>query len=170
MGDALARWNQLSAEEAENEIVACCGSRAWARRMANRRPIADEAWLLRASDEVWRTLGEQDWMEAFQSHPRIGASRPVEGVDPRSAAWSSDEQRNVHEEADALKAALEEGNQEYEKRFGRIFLVCATNKTGSEILEILRHRLDNDRATEMQEAAEQQRQITRLRLKRWLSE
>jgi len=170
MGDALARWNRLSAEEAENEIVACCGSRAWARRMANRRPIADEALLLRTSDDVWRSLSEQDWMEAFQSHPRIGASRPVQGVDRRSSAWSTDEQRSVHEESAALKVALEQGNQEYERRFGRIFLVCATGKTGSEILEILRHRLDNDRATEMREAAEQQRQITRLRLRRWLSE
>jgi len=170
MGDALARWNRLSAEEAVNEIGACCGSRAWARRMANRRPIADEALLLRASDEVWGSLSEQDWIEAFQSHPRIGYSRPAQGLDYRSAAWSSEEQRKVHEEADSVKAALEEGNQEYEKRFGRIFLVCATGKTGSEILEILRHRLDNDRATEMKEAVEQQRQITRLRLQRWLAE
>jgi len=170
MGDPLTRWNRLSAEEAENEIVACCGSRAWARLMTNRRPIADEALLLRTSDEVWRSLGEQDWMEAFQSHPRIGASRPAQGVGHRSAAWSTEEQGKVHEEADAVKAALEAGNQEYERRFGRIFLVCATGKTGSEILEILRHRLDNDRVTEMQEAAEQQRQITRVRLKRWLSE
>jgi 2-oxo-4-hydroxy-4-carboxy-5-ureidoimidazoline decarboxylase len=170
MGDALARWNRLSAEEAENEIVTCCGSRAWARGMANRRPIDDEALLLRTSDEVWRSLSEQDWMEAFQSHPRIGRSRPTQGVDSRSAAWSTEEQKKVHEETDAVKTALEEGNQEYERRFGRIFLVSATGKTGSEILEILRHRLDNDRATEMQEAAEQQRQITRVRLKRWLSE
>jgi 2-oxo-4-hydroxy-4-carboxy-5-ureidoimidazoline decarboxylase len=168
MTDVLARWNQLSEEEAENEIVVCCGSRAWARRMASRRPIADEELLLTASDEVWRSLSEQDWMEAFQSHPRIGESA-AQTVNRRSAAWSANEQRNVSREADTVKAELAQGNREYERRFGRIFIVCATGKTGAEILEILRDRLHNDRTTEMREAAEQQRQITRLRLKRWLS-
>lgn len=169
MTDALARWNRLSAKQAEEEIVACCDSRVWARRMAARRPILDEALLLRASDEVWRSLSEQDWMEAFESHPRIGESRPTPSVDRRAVAWSANEQRNVSREIDTVKAALAEGNREYEQRFGRIFIVCATGKTGSEILEILRNRLHNDRATEMREAAEQQRQIARLRLKRWLS-
>jgi 2-oxo-4-hydroxy-4-carboxy-5-ureidoimidazoline decarboxylase len=170
MSDRLARWNRLSAEEAETEIVGCCGSRAWARRMANRRPVADEAQLLSASDEVWSSLSEQDQMEAFRSHPRIGESRPAQSAHRRSAAWSVAEQRHVAGEPDTVKAALTEGNREYEQRFGRIFIVCATGKTGAEILGILRHRLHNDRATEMREAAEQQRQITRLRLKRWLSE
>jgi 2-oxo-4-hydroxy-4-carboxy-5-ureidoimidazoline decarboxylase len=169
MNDALARWNGLSAEEAENEIVTCCGSRVWARRMANRRPIANEALLLEASDEVWRSLNEQDWMEAFQNHPRIGESRTTESANRRSSEWSAHEQRRVSWEGDTVKDALAAGNQEYERRFGRIFIVCATGKTGAEILEILRNRLHNDGAAEMQEAAEQQRQITRLRLKRWLS-
>jgi 2-oxo-4-hydroxy-4-carboxy-5-ureidoimidazoline decarboxylase len=170
MINALARWNRLSAEEAENEIAACCGSRVWARRMASRRPIADETLLLRASDEVWCSLSEQDWKEAFESHPRIGESRAAESADRRSAECSANEQHRVSSESDSVKAALAAGNQEYERRFGRIFIVCATGKTGAEILEILRDRLHNDRATEMCEAAEQQRQITRLRLKRWLSQ
>ena len=50
-----------------------------------------------------------------------------------------------------------------------IFIVCATEKSGPEILEILQRRLHNDKATELQEAAEQQRQIMRIRLERWLS-
>jgi 2-oxo-4-hydroxy-4-carboxy-5-ureidoimidazoline decarboxylase len=170
MTDVLKRWNQLSAEEAENEILACCGSRVWAREMANRRPIADPARLLSVSDEVWRSLSERDWTEAFESHPRIGESHSARGRDRRSAAWSSEEQHTARAEIDAVKVALAEGNGEYERQFGRIFIVCATGKTGAEILEILRHRLHNDRATEMREAAEQQRQITRLRLKKWLSE
>jgi len=69
-----------------------------------------------------------------------------------------------------VRAALAEGNREYEQRFGRIFIVSVTGKSGAEILEILRGRLRNDPATEMLEAAEQQRQITRLRLKKWLDE
>jgi 2-oxo-4-hydroxy-4-carboxy-5-ureidoimidazoline decarboxylase len=65
--------------------------------------------------------------------------------------------------------ALAEANQEYERRFGRVFIVCATGKSAPEMLEILRHRLRNDDAAEFREAAEEQRKITNIRLKKWLS-
>ncbi|HTR48958.1 MAG TPA: 2-oxo-4-hydroxy-4-carboxy-5-ureidoimidazoline decarboxylase [Verrucomicrobiae bacterium] len=168
MRDALARWNALPAVEAESAILPCCGSRAWARGMALRRPIASEAELLGASDETWRALAEADWMEAFRSHPRIGESRAERPAGAPSAAWSAREQSGVSASDEAIKTALAEGNREYEGRFGRIFIVCATGKTAVEILEILRRRLQNDAATELREAAEQQRQIAQIRLKRWL--
>ena len=83
--------------------------------------------------------------------------------------WSTQEQQSVTAAEDAVKIALAEANREYERRFGHIFIVCATGKSGPEILEILRRRLQNDKQTELHEAAEQQRQITQIRLKRWLS-
>lgn len=168
MSDVLARWNVMSAAEAESEIVSCCGSRAWARGMANCRPIVDELALLVAADQVWRGLSQQDQDEAFCSHPRIGESRAEKTVGARLASWSEQEQGAVVGD-DPVKAALAEGNREYERRFGRIFIVCATGKSGSEMLEILRKRLKNDPETEFREAAEQQRQITQIRLKKWLS-
>jgi len=48
--------------------------------------------------------------------------------------------------------------------------VFATGKSAAEILEILRRRLTNDAETELREAAEQQRQITQIRLRKWLQE
>lgn len=177
MSDALERWNRLPAADAEKEIALCCGSRAWAREMAKRRPVADAGALLAASDEIWRGLGEQEWLEGFRSHPRIGESRADKPVEARSAAWSAQEQSGVGRadaggadaDIDAIKAALAEGNREYERRFGRIFIVCATGKSGAEMLEILRRRLGNDAETEMREAAEEQRKITRKRLERWMA-
>jgi 2-oxo-4-hydroxy-4-carboxy-5-ureidoimidazoline decarboxylase len=169
MNGALARWNRLSNEDAEKEILSCCGSRRWARGMAGRRPFSDGASLLAASDETWGSLAEEDWLEAFHSHPRIGESRAAEVAPAQSAAWSAQEQREVAVAGDAVKISLAEGNREYEKRFGHIFIVCATGKSGPEILEILRRRLHNDKETELREAAEQQRQIMRIRLGRWLS-
>jgi 2-oxo-4-hydroxy-4-carboxy--5-ureidoimidazoline (OHCU) decarboxylase len=64
---------------------------------------------------------------------------------------------------------MAEGNRAYEQRFNRIFIVCAAGKSAPEILEILRRRMRNDDPTELHEAAEQQRQIAHLRLKKWLS-
>jgi 2-oxo-4-hydroxy-4-carboxy-5-ureidoimidazoline decarboxylase len=167
----LARWNALPAAEAEKEISASCGSGAWARGVVGRRPFADREALLAASDETWRALSEEDRLEAFRAHPRIGESKAQKPVQAQSAAWSAREQGGLAKEmdAEAIKAALAEGNREYEQRFGRIFIVCATGKSGAEMLEILRRRLHNDPATELREAAEQQRQITRLRLERWMA-
>lgn len=169
MSETLERWNRLAAPEAEKEILTCCGSPAWALTMASRRPIRDEAALLSASDEIWRGLSEADWMEAFRSHPRIGESRAERPAGGHSAAWSAQEQSGVAASEDAVKIALADGNREYEKRFGHIFIVCATGKSAPEVLSVLRRRLQNDAATELREAAEQQRQITQIRLKRWLT-
>jgi len=169
MSAALTRWNSLPTSQAAEEILPCCGSRAWGQRMAARRPITDEAVLLAASDEVWENLREADWLEAFASHPRIGESHAPPSAPARSAAWSTNEQQKISSAGDTVKAALAEGNREYEKRFHRIFIVCATGKSALEILEILRRRLRNDDKTELHEAVEQQRQIARIRLKKWLS-
>jgi OHCU decarboxylase len=84
--------------------------------------------------------------------------------------WSSEEQQKVGAAEHHVLAALAEGNRAYEERFGRIFIVCATGKSADTILDILRRRLRNDEQTELQESAEQQRQITNLRLKKWISE
>jgi 2-oxo-4-hydroxy-4-carboxy-5-ureidoimidazoline decarboxylase len=178
MNDTLARWNFLPATAAANEILPCCGSRAWAAGIVARRPLPDEESLLAASDEVWRSLTESDWLEAFRSHPRIGGSRIGESRTAKSqapepaalqsAAWSEQEQQRVADAGDSARIALAEGNREYERRFNRIFIVCATGKSPAEILKILRRRLKNDDHTELQEAAEEQRQITQIRLRKWL--
>ena len=169
MSEILARWNKMPLEEAAREILPCCGSATWAASMASKRPLGEEAAVLAASDEIWRGLGEEDWLEAFRSHPRIGESTAEKTVAAQSSAWSAQEQQKAATADEALKMALKWGNREYEHKFGRIFIVCATGKSAGEILEILRRRLHNDEATELQQAAGEQRQIMRLRLKKWIA-
>jgi 2-oxo-4-hydroxy-4-carboxy-5-ureidoimidazoline decarboxylase len=168
MNEVLACWNDAPPDGAAAQILPCCGSNAWARKMAAQRPLPDEAALMAASDAVWRSLNESDWMEAFNSHPRIGELSVPECSAPRSIAWATQEQKDVADAADAVKIALAKGNRDYEHKFGRIFIVCATGKSAAELLEILRRRLQNDAETELHEAAEQQRQITQIRLRKWL--
>jgi len=165
----LVRWNRLQPDKAAEEILSCCGSKAWAHGMAARRPLLEESTLLAASDEVWKGLSESDWTEAFRSHPRIGDSHSPAAAPPQSAAWSGEEQRKVGTAGEHIKIALTEGNRAYEQKFNRIFIVCATGKSAPEILDILWRRLSNDEKTELHEAAEQQRQIAHLRLKKWLT-
>jgi OHCU decarboxylase len=165
----FARWNQLSAEDAAHDILPCCGSSVWARELAGRRPFYDEASLVAASDDIWNRLGAQDKMEAFSKHPRIGERKAPQLASQRSAEWSKQEQQNVAATGEDVQLALAEANREYEERFGRVFIVCATGKSATEMLDILRRRLRNNDATELLEAAEEQRKITNLRLKKWLA-
>lgn len=168
MNPVLTRWNALDAESATREILPCCGSSAWAAQLAAKRPIADEQSLLEASNAIWLSLPEEAWQQAFDSHPRIGQKHAQAQATEESLRWSAQEQRTVLSEDVAAKLALEEANRHYEQHFGRIFIVCATGKTAREILSILEQRMTNDASTELREAAEQQRQITELRLRRWL--
>jgi 2-oxo-4-hydroxy-4-carboxy-5-ureidoimidazoline decarboxylase len=168
MNKVLARWNSLDAAEAVREALPCCGSHAWAVALVAKRPIADEASLVEASTAVWRALPEQAWREAFDSHPRIGQKQAVSHATTESLQWSAKEQQNISAD-DTATQALADANHCYEQKFGRIFIVCATGKSAAEILALLEGRLQNDHATELRESAEQQRQITQLRLNKWIN-
>jgi 2-oxo-4-hydroxy-4-carboxy-5-ureidoimidazoline decarboxylase len=168
MNKVLARWNSLDPAAAAREALPCCGSKAWAVALASRRPIMNESSLIEASSSIWLALPREAWQEAFDSHPRIGQRHAQTHATEESLRWSALEQRTALREDDPAKLALEEANARYEKQFGRIFIVCASGKTSSEMLAALEARMKNDAATELFEAAEQQRQITQLRLHRWL--
>jgi 2-oxo-4-hydroxy-4-carboxy-5-ureidoimidazoline decarboxylase len=168
MNEVLARWNKAAREEAVEEILSCCGSKAWAEKMASRRPFASERSLFFASDALWFGSSSLDWLEAFGSHPRIGESAGKASARAAAEDWSATEQHHVTAAQAEIKLALAEGNRAYEQKFGHIFIVCAAGKSAFEILEILRHRMHNEGGAELREAAEQQRQITQLRLRKWL--
>jgi 2-oxo-4-hydroxy-4-carboxy-5-ureidoimidazoline decarboxylase len=137
--------------------------------MASSRPVEDVATLCATSDRIWRELSLADWSEAFESHPRIGSTVSTGKSSMQSLNWSAQEQSSAASD-DSQKQALEDANREYERKFNRIFIICATGKSAGEILENLHRRLSNDSKTELHEAAEQQRQITQLRLRKWLTE
>jgi allantoicase len=156
----VAHLDAADEQQARNDLLRCCGSSAWAQQMTASRPFGSREQLLDRADEVWAGLSGDDHLEAFAAHPRIGE---------RSAArWSSQEQAGVDDAEQTTRAALDAGNRTYEERFGHVFLICATGKTAEEMLTALRQRLDNDPTTERTVAAEQQRQITRLRLDKLL--
>jgi OHCU decarboxylase len=153
-------------------MLACCGARRWAEAMVALRPIGSVAELSAAADRVWGTMQEADWMEAFSCHPRIGERQPLRTAhaSKKSAAWSQQEQSPASSAPDQVLAELAAVNQDYEMRFGFTYIVCATGKSAEEMLAILHRRVTSDRAAELCEAAEQQRQITQIRLGKWLVE
>jgi OHCU decarboxylase len=175
MNAVLDRWNKAEENEALSAMIACCGARRWAEAMVALRPMANVVELSLSADRVWSSMDEADWMEAFACHPRIGeregiGERRAAHASARSQAWSQQEQSSAEDAEDAVLAELAAGNALYEERFGFTYIVCATGKSAEEMLNILNRRLANERAAELGEAAEQQRQITQIRLGKWLVE
>ena len=167
---ALDQLNRFSQAQAEAEFLKCCGSRRWARSLTEARPFTDADALFREADRVWWSLLDEDWLEAFRAHPKIGERKAAAVQSEQARSWSAQEQSGVQDAAKETKAALAAGNQEYQARFGFIFIVCATGKSSVEMLAILNERLQNDPGTELRVAAEEQRKITRLRLEKLLSQ
>jgi OHCU decarboxylase len=175
MNAVLDRWNKAEENEALSAMIACCGARRWAEAMVALRPMANVVELSLSADRVWSSMDEADWMEAFACHPRIGeregiGERRAAHASARSQAWSQQEQSSAEDAEDAVLAELAAGNALYEERFGFTYIVCATGKSAEEMLNILNRRLASERAAELGEAAEQQRQITQIRLGKWLVE
>ena len=142
----------------------CCGSTRWVERMLARRPFGRKDALLAASREEWFALSPADWREAFSHHPKIGDRQAVGQRFAATRQLSEKEQAAVSAASDEVLDALVEGNAAYERRFGYIFIVCATGRSAGEMLEMLRARLRNDPDYEIGIAAEEQARITELRL------
>lgn len=156
----LEGLNGLAADRATTELRRCCGSNRWALAMAAARPFASEDALLAIAERLWWSLDAADWLEAFAAHPRIG-DRPT-------SAWSSEEQAAASAASAEVRNRLAHGNRAYEQRFGYTFLVCATDRSAADILDMLERRLPGSAADELQIAAAEQRKITTLRLQKLL--
>ncbi len=152
--------NHAPVPSAEANLLRCCGSRRWAREMMERRPFASFGHLSQTAEEVAGRLLPEDWLEAFAAHPRIG--------DRQGSQWSRQEQSGVRDAAVSLGAELADMNEQYWQRFGFIFIICATGKSAPEMLGALKQRLNNSREAELGEAADQQRLITQIRLRKLL--
>jgi OHCU decarboxylase len=168
LSQGLEQLNRASQAKAESAFLSCCGSRRWAQRMAQARPFADISGLLDKAAEIWHDLETEDWLEAFATHPKIGSRHAVPQATARSAEWSHAEQSGTQTVADSVRSALAEANRLFENKFGFIFIVCATGKSAEEMLQNCCQRLDNARDAEILTAADEQRKITEIRLKKLL--
>ena len=168
MSVSVEELNGLSADRASELFRACCGASRWVAAMVSRRPFFSRDAVLQAGDDEWSGMGERDWLEAFLHHPRIGEIAAAAGESAVARGWSASEQSAVAAAGADARIGLARLNQDYERRFGFIYIVCATGKSAGELLELAHRRMNNDRDTELRVAAEEQRKITRLRLEKLL--
>ncbi|MFD7938792.1 2-oxo-4-hydroxy-4-carboxy-5-ureidoimidazoline decarboxylase [Streptomyces sp. NPDC059755] len=145
----LARFNDLEESVARAALHEVCASTAWATRLLAARPYATVADLYAAGDAAMAGLTATDLAEAMAGHPPIGRPKPG---DPTSAR----EQRGMAGASEELKAELLELNLAYQERFGHVFLICATGRTGEQMRDAVKERIGN--------APEQEREIVRVEL------
>ena len=159
----IEAFNHLSLSEKQAELFKCCGSTEWSHQLAENS-FSSLQELKSESDRIWNSLSEDDWREAFSHHPKIGDVESLKKKFASTSHWASNEQSGVNAaDADVLEA-LKHHNDLYEKKFGYIYIVCATGKTAEEMLDLLKKRLINNPAFERLIAAQEQNKITHLRL------
>jgi 2-oxo-4-hydroxy-4-carboxy-5-ureidoimidazoline decarboxylase len=163
--------NTMPQPQLRQELLNCCGSLAWAKIMLTHFPVDDLVELLENAEEVWFECSEDDWKGAFSHHPKIGDRESLAekfATTPVANDWAASEQSGVKTASEQTLDALAEGNREYEKKFGFIFIVCATGLSAEEMLEMLNSRLKNSPAAEIKIAADEQNKITKLRIEKML--
>ena len=156
----LQEFSSTPADRLRPMLAACCDVPRWVDGLLAKRPYGDLAALTAVADQSLRELDDDEVDRALQAHPRIGDRPQGAGTE---AAWSRREQSGVGENPE-IREALAEGNREYEQRFGRVFLICATGLSADEMLTSLRRRLTHDDATEVTVVREELRKIALLRL------
>ncbi|WP_067549479.1 2-oxo-4-hydroxy-4-carboxy-5-ureidoimidazoline decarboxylase [Nocardia crassostreae] len=158
----VEEFNTMASDRLRATVADCCDAPEWVDGLLAARPFVDFDSLIATADRLAGAITPAGVEQALAAHPRIGERR--EGAD-RGAAWSREEQSGVAADVETA-AALHSANRLYEKRFGRVFLICATGLSSQEILAAVRGRLDNDAETEAKVVAEELRKIAVLCLRK----
>jgi len=160
--------NNATERLARQHFLQCCTSDAWVNRMLESRPFSDARALFDYANRHWQNLTEEDYLQAFEGHPKIGNVDSLRAKYANTKKLAAGEQTQVNSASDDVLQQLAQGNTDYESKFGFIFIVCATGKSAQEMLDLLLERIKNDRGTELLNASEEQRKIFQLRLQKLL--
>ena len=166
----LEQLNNFTFDEARHTFMQCCTSSTWVNTMVKARPFADKRALVNQADLAWQDLDEEDYLEAFEGHPKIGDVNSLRAKYANTKELAGNEQGLVKEANDEVLRVLAQGNSDYEQKFGFIFIVCATGKSAKEMSDLLQARLPNNKTQELINAAEEQRKIFQLRIEKALAE
>jgi 2-oxo-4-hydroxy-4-carboxy-5-ureidoimidazoline decarboxylase len=162
----LPALNAMEHEEARRRLLTCLDVPRWADEVLAGRPYDSVDQVEAAMAAASATITDDELERALARHPRIGERADAARHD---AEHSTREQSGVDRGDDDLARRLEEGNRAYEERFGRVFIIRAAGRSGQEVLDHLRRRMDNTDEAERAETIDQLTQIAMLRIREALS-
>ena len=164
----IQKLNCLSEADARQALYHCLSCHRWVDDMLAGMPFGSVMSLNQRAESGFGDLNEQEWLEAFDGHPKIGDVNSLKDKYAATRMMASHEQSSVQHADDEVIMRLAHGNRRYEDKFGFIFIVFATGKSAARMLELLEDRLPNSRDQELKNAAREQMKITRLRLEKLL--
>jgi 2-oxo-4-hydroxy-4-carboxy-5-ureidoimidazoline decarboxylase len=164
----LDRLNTAPFEQIKRDLLHCCHCENWAQELLLARPYASEANFMQAAEANWFAQAREGWLEAFAAHPKIGDVESLKKKYQNTLSTATQEQGLVAEASQSILQGLARLNHEYEKKFGFIFIVFATGKSAAQMLALLEARHPNTRDQELQNAAQEQWKITKLRMEKSL--
>lgn len=147
-------------------LTKCCGSEKWINSMIREMPFNTKEEIFNNAEKVWYSLNKEDWLEAFSQHPKIGDINSLTEKFYSTKELAGNEQAGVNNASIETLTEFAKLNDEYEKKFGYIFIVCASGKSADEMLHIIKERIKNNSETEIKIAMEEQNKITKLRLEK----
>lgn len=160
--------NNLNDNAAANWFESTCAAERWVNAMVMGRPYDSAAEVYSYAVEVWESLTDADYRQAFEAHPMIGDVSSLRAKFANTKATAANEQQGATVASEETLQALHSLNHEYLKKHGFIFIICATGLSADVMLEALKARLPNDTASELTNAAAEQIKITLLRLTKGL--
>jgi len=152
---------KLPASEIHSSLMHFCHCSAWAEDVLSKMPVATLNDLENLMIQCWSEVNEQSLLEAFDAHPMIG---DIKVLEDKFATQAHAEQGQVKQADRQVLESLLSKNKEYLEKFGFIFIICAKGRSAKYMLEHLVERLNNDRSTELKNAAIEQKKIMQLRL------
>lgn len=167
---SLSQFNALDSEQAKQQLLGCCTAQNWASQLQQARPFKNVKELLKTAQDIWQTMNENELLEAFDGHPKIGDVNSLKEKYRQTMGSASHEQSGANNADEQILIELKELNEEYEKRFGFIFIVFATGKSAQQMLDILKFRISNTRQQELENAAAAQASILNLRLEKLIQD
>ena len=162
----IASFDHLPVEEKSELLHKCCGARQWVNNMIELLPYEDLVQVLEDAEQVWYNCDESSWMEAFNNHPKIGDLSSLKNKFSSIKDLAGEEQSGVNKASEETLINLAKLNSQYEKQNGFIFIICATGLSADQMLETIKLRLVNQRQIELENAAEEQNKIIKIRLEK----
>lgn len=157
----LNAFNKLGKAAKAKQLMSCCGCSSWIEIMMKKPVFKNEQQLVDAAIDAWyNQCSSVDWLESFMHHPKIGDIKSL------TKKFAGKEQASVSTASAKTIKALATANKDYELKNGFIFIVCATGKSATEMLQLLEGRLGNTIGEELHIAMGEQMKITILRFQK----
>ena len=118
-----------------------------ARLAAQVGPEDEPEAVIAKAREVIAIISERERVAILNAHPRIGADRRALSVLSRAEQGTDGDAATLRE--------LDELNEAYERKFGFRFVVFVNRRPKTEILEVMRQRLERTREEELDTAVEE---------------